>query len=70
MTNENTKLDATKFITLMLQSIAFNTDSEGQVLLFYTEEIRTMYCRSCCLKTYTVAFTVVKRPAHYFELNG
>lgn len=69
MTNENTKLDAIKFITLMLQSIVFNTDSESQVLLFYTEEIRTMYCRSCCLKTYT-AFTVVKRPAHYFELNG
>lgn len=36
MTNENTKLDAIKFITLMLQSIVFNTDSEGQVLLFYT----------------------------------
>lgn len=70
MTNENTKLDAIKFITLMLQSIVFNINSEGQVVLFYTEEIRTMYCRSCCLKTYTVAFTVVKCPAHYFELNG
>lgn len=64
MTNENAKLDAIKFITLMLQSIVFNTDSEGQVLLYYSEESRTMYCRSCCLKTYTVAFTVVERSAH------
>lgn len=61
MTNENATLDAIKFITLML---VFNTDSEGQVLLYYTEEIRAIYCRSCCLKTYTVAFTIVEHSAH------